>query len=129
MWVKGRGVFIAYPCCHAPPRRGIQYAAAFESNNRCLGVLDHQPSRVMTTGMWKESTSASRHRKPQRLAAAAHINRRKADRRKAAGAAIALFGYLELAVARAQLFRSAPVQRLVLQLDGAVLGIDGFRKT
>jgi hypothetical protein len=33
---------------HAPRRRGIQYAAAFEDNNNCHGVLDHPLSRMMT---------------------------------------------------------------------------------
>src|SRR4029079_17090950 len=129
-WVKGREVLIAYPRCHAPPpglasgepddrlRRGIQYAAAFERNNGRVGVLDHPPQcalrtrRVMTGSVCR--ISSSRHRKSQRLAAAAHIDRREADRRKATGAAIALFGYLELALARAELFRTTPVQRPVL---------------
>jgi hypothetical protein len=48
MWAKERGELIAYPRCHAPRRRGIQYAAAFESNDRRFGVLDHPLSRVMT---------------------------------------------------------------------------------
>jgi hypothetical protein len=32
---------------HAPRRRGIQYAAAFEGNNNCHGVLDHPLSRMI----------------------------------------------------------------------------------
>src|SRR5512138_1810601 len=83
----------------------------------------------MTTKVWKENTSSSRHRKPQRLAAAAHIDRSEPDRRQPAGAAIALFADLELAVARAQLFRPAPVQRSVPVFDGAVLAVDRFGKT
>src|SRR5439155_2657036 len=99
---KGRGEFITLPRCHAPRRRGIQYAAAFEMSNRRLGVPDHAPSRVMTERVCA-NVVPSRHRKSQRLAAATHVDRRKADRRKTARAAIALFGDFELALARAEL--------------------------
>ena len=80
-------------------------------------------------GTTMESGIPSRHRKSNGLAAARHVDGRKADRGKAAAAAIALFGDFELALARAQLFRAAPVQRLVLEPDGAVLGIDGLGET
>src|SRR5882757_11572746 len=71
----------------------------------------------------------SRHRKAQRLAAAAHVDGGKACYSEAARAAAALLIDLELALARAKLGRAAPVQRPVLELDGAVFGIDGFGKT
>src|SRR5260370_41432184 len=74
------------------------------------------------------SEASSRHRKSQRLAAAAHVDRGKSDRSEAAAAAIALFIDLELALARAQLFRAAPVQRLGLVFDRAVFGVGGFGK-
>src|SRR5215831_9637054 len=73
-------------------------------------------------------TSSSRHRKAQRLAAAAHIDRRKARRGEAAAGTIALFAGFELVLAGAELSRPAPVQWPVLYLDGAVVGIDGFRE-
>ena len=44
-------------------------------------------------------------------------------------AAIALFVDLEFALARAELRRAAPVQRPVLDADGAVFGIDRFGET
>src|SRR5260370_33354887 len=71
------------------------------------------------------SEASSRHRKSQRLAAAAHVDRGKADRSEAAAAAIALFIALELALARAQLFRGAPVQRLLLLFYQAVFACAG----
>src|SRR5690242_15504326 len=74
-------------------------------NNCCPGVLDHPLSRVMTT----ECEEPSWHRKAQRLAAAAHIDRGKARDRKSARAAIALFVDLELALAGAELGGAAPV--------------------
>src|SRR5258705_11477989 len=70
-----------------------------------------------------------RHRKAQRLAAASHIDRGKAGCREAAGAAIALLVDLEFAFAGAELRGAAPVQRTILQLDGAVFAVDGFGKT
>src|SRR5206468_11342996 len=50
----------------------------------------------------------------------------KADRAETAGAAIALFVDLEFALARAELFGAAPVQRFVLDADGAVFAVDRF---
>src|SRR5690242_14771472 len=93
-------------------------------NNRRPGVLDHPPSRVMTG----EYVEPSWHRKAQRLATAAHVDCGKARNRKPARAAIALFVDLELALAGAELRGAAPVQRPVLVLHGAVLGIDRLRK-
>src|SRR3569623_17038 len=72
--------------------------------------------------------SSSRHCKAQRLAAAGHVHRAKARRRESARGAIALLIGLELGLAGAELLVAAPVQRLVLELDGAVVGIDGFRE-
>src|SRR6478672_6269618 len=72
--------------------------------------------------------AASWHRKPQRLAAARHVDGGKADRAKAAGAAIALFVDFELALAGTELRGPTPVQRLVLDADGAVFVIDRFGK-
>jgi hypothetical protein len=34
------------------PRAGIQYAAAFRFDCKCLGVLDHPLARVMTPVLW-----------------------------------------------------------------------------
>src|SRR5690349_8467017 len=73
--------------------------------------------------------ASSRQREAQRLAAAAHVDRGETRRGEAAAAAIALLADLELALARAKLLRSAPVQRLVLDPDGAVLGVDRLGKT
>src|SRR5258708_40335462 len=67
--------------------------------------------------------ASSRHRKAQRLAAARHVDGGKAGDSEATGAAVALFVDLELALARAKLGGAAPVQRPVLELDGAVFGI------
>src|SRR5262249_9778987 len=53
---------------------------------------------------------------------------RESDDRKPARAAIALLVDLELALAGAELRGAAPVQRLVLVLDGAVVVVDGFRE-
>src|SRR6266851_7610481 len=78
---------------------------------------------------FRRDDDTSRHREAQRLAAARHVDGGKAGNGEAAGAAVALFIDLELALARAKLGRAAPVQRPVLELDGAVLGVDGFRKT
>src|ERR1700738_5173039 len=72
---------------------------------------------------------SSRHRKAQRLAAAAHVDGGKACDGEAAGAAVALLIDLELALAGAKLGRAAPVQRPVLELDGAVFAIDGLGET
>src|SRR6185369_7857555 len=52
-------------------------------------------------GTTKEGSS--RHRKAQRLAAAAHVDRSKSGAGEAAAAAVALLGDLELAVARTEL--------------------------
>ena len=58
-----------------------------------------------------------------------HVDGGKAGGGKAAGAAIALFVDLELAFAGAKLGGAAPVQRLVLELDGAVVGVDRLGET
>src|SRR4051794_5691828 len=71
---------------------------------------------------------SSRHRKAQRLAAAGHVDRGKAGGGEAAARTIALLVGLELALAGAELRRAAPVQRLVFQLDGAVLVVDRLGK-
>src|SRR5450755_3931356 len=71
----------------------------------------------------------SRHRKAQRLAAAAHVDGGKANRAKAAGAAVALLVDLELAFAGAKLRGAAPVQRLVLEFQRAVIRIDRLGET
>src|SRR6059058_229183 len=71
----------------------------------------------------------SRHRKPQRLAAARHIHDSKAGGAETARAAVALFIDFELALAGAKLGRATPVQRLVPELEGAVVGIDRLRET
>src|ERR1700738_1000538 len=83
---------------------------------------DSRPGR-----RWK--AASSRHRKAQRLAAAAHVDGGEADRSQAAGAAIALFIDLEFAFARAKLLRAAPVQWLVPVFEGAVFAIDRFGET
>src|SRR5450759_4617031 len=83
--------------------------------------------RVRSRG--RQCRNSSRHRKAQRLATARHVDGGKARRGEAAGAAVALFAGLELALARAKLGRAAPVQRPVLELDGAVFGIDGLGET
>src|SRR6267142_4177049 len=72
---------------------------------------------------------SSWHRKAQRFAAAAHVDGGKAGRGEAAGAAVALFIGLELVLARAKLGGAAPVQWPVLELEGAVLGIDRLGET
>src|SRR5258705_3573151 len=72
---------------------------------------------------------SSRHREAQRLAAARHVDRGKAGYREAAGAAVALFVDLELALAGAKLFGAAPVQRPVLELQRAVFGVHRFGDT
>src|ERR1700747_366135 len=69
---------------------------------------------------------SSRRRKAQRLAAAAHVDRDKAVRAEATGCAIALLADLELALARAKLLGPAPVQRLFLDADGPVVGVNSF---
>src|SRR3954453_18998611 len=71
----------------------------------------------------------SRQRKPQRLAAARHIHDGKAGGAETARAAVALFIDFELALAGAKLGRATPVQRLVPELEGAVVGIDRLRET
>src|ERR1700716_4728806 len=71
----------------------------------------------------------SRHRKARLLAAAAHVDGGEACYSEAARAAVALLIDLELALARAKLGRAAPVQRPVLELDGAVFAIDGLGET
>src|SRR6266446_2987289 len=78
---------------------------------------------------FRSDDDLSRHRKAQRLAAAAHVDGGKACYSEAARAAVALLIDLELALARAKLGRAAPVQRPVLELDGAVFGIDGLGET
>src|SRR3954471_5726700 len=70
----------------------------------------------------------SRARNPQRLAAARHVHRAKARGRKTARAAVGVLVGLELGLARAKLLVATPVQRLVLQLDDAIVGVDGFRE-
>src|SRR5580692_9939026 len=70
-----------------------------------------------------------RHRKAQGFAAARHVDGGKAGGGEAAGAAIALLIDLELAFAGAQLGCAAPVQRLVPELDGAVVGINRLGET
>src|SRR5437660_204747 len=108
---------IAFPLLSSPGLTGRSSTPRRRENNCCPGVLDHPLSRVMTT----ECEEPSWHRKAQRLAAAAHVDRGKARDRKPACAAIALFVDLELALAGAELGGAAPVQRLVLELHGAVL--------
>src|SRR3979411_87657 len=71
----------------------------------------------------------SRHRKDQRRAAPAHVDGGEACYSEAARAAIALLVDFELALARAKLGRAAPVQRPVLELDGAVFAVDGLGET
>src|ERR1700722_7626944 len=70
-----------------------------------------------------------RHRKAQGFAAARHVDGGKAGGGEAAGAAIALLIDLELAFAGAQRGGAAPLQRLVLELDGAIVGVDRFGET
>src|SRR6202035_5043456 len=79
-----------------------------------------------TTCSLSDASQSSRQRKAQRLAAARHVDRGKTGGGKAAGATVALFSGLELVLARAKLFCAGPVQRLVLELYGAVIGIDGL---
>src|ERR1700745_714040 len=68
-----------------------------------LKIRDQPLSRVMT----RLIGTSSRHRKAQRLAAAAHVDRDKAVRAEATGCAIALLADLELALARAKLLGPA----------------------
>src|ERR1700675_5142769 len=70
-----------------------------------------------------QSTS-SRQRETQSLAAARHVDGGKAGHGEAPGAAIALLINLELAFAGAKLGGAAPVQWPVLDLEGAVFGVD-----
>src|SRR5260370_6322420 len=74
-------------------------------------------------GRRREDTS-SRQRETQSLAAARHVDGSKAGHGEAPGAAIALLIDLELAFARAQLGGAAPVQWRVLDLEGAIRGVD-----
>src|SRR5207248_1473676 len=67
---------------------------------------------------------SSRHRKAQGIAAAGHVDGGKAGGGKAAAGAVALLVGFEFALARAELGGAAPVQRLVLEPAGAVVGID-----
>src|SRR3569833_2248809 len=78
----------------------------------------------MTTDQGSTMPSSWR-REAQRLAVAGDVDRGEAGRDKAAARAIALLGGFELAFAGAELCLPAPVQRPVLDLDGAVVGIDG----
>src|ERR1700755_1123842 len=107
----------ASTCCHRLTWCG--YSVLSRSNTQVSIWLKARGAFVMVS---------SRHRKAQRLAAARHVNGCKSDRGEAAGAAIALVVDFELALAGAKLPGAAPVQWLVLQLDGAVIGIDGFGK-
>src|ERR1700686_5536150 len=77
---------------------------------------------------WCELGNPSRHRKAQRLAANRHVDGGKTGRGEATGAAVALVIDLELVLARAERHHAAPVEWLVLELDSAVFGIDGFRE-
>src|ERR1700758_2232784 len=99
-----------------------------------------RPTQNVILGLWvlafarttpslaAEQAESSRYRKAQGLAAACHVDRGKAAGDKAAACAIALLVGFELALACAELLGSAPVQGLVLELDGAVVGIDRFGK-
>ncbi|MFK4527119.1 hypothetical protein ABIF90_005100 [Bradyrhizobium japonicum] len=95
--------------------------------NNC-GLWLWVPAFAGTTAEFVARSDPSRHRKAQRLAAARHIHHAKTRRRESARAAIGLLVGLELGLARAQLFVAAPVQRLVFQLDDAVVSIDGLRE-
>src|SRR5258708_3104972 len=86
-----------------------------------IGVYGSRPSPGRR---WREVESW--HRKPQRLAAVRHVDRGKADRAKAAAAAIALFVDFKFALAGAELRGPAPVQRSVLDADRAVFSVDCF---
>src|SRR6516162_4317191 len=81
------------------------------------------------TAAEQAAAASSRHRKAQRLAAARHVDGGETGGGKAAACAVALLIGLELALAGTKLFAPAPVQRLVLHLDGAVVGIDRLGKT
>src|SRR5690349_25090967 len=70
----------------------------------------------------------SRHRKAQRLAAAAHVDDGKSGGSKTLAGAVALFANFELVLARAEWVIAAPVQRPLLEFDGPVFGINGFCK-
>src|ERR1700757_3447687 len=81
--------------------------------------------------MWvkgRDVIRCSRHRKAQRFAAARDVDDSKADRGQTARAAVALFADLELARAGAKLCFTAPVQRSLLDSNGAIVGVDGFRE-
>ena len=57
------------------------------------------------------------------------VDRGKTGDGEAAAAAVGLIVDLELALARAELGAAAPVQRLVLEPDGAVVGVDRLGET
>src|SRR5437899_6364470 len=121
MWAKARD-FIVLHRLSCPRRR----ASSTPRQSRDPQALRSTGSPAFAGDDGKNcgvEACPSRHRKAQRLAAAAHVDGGKTDRGEAAGAAIALFVDLELALARAELFGAAPVQRLVPQLDDAVFAV------
>src|SRR5258708_6396635 len=108
-------------------RVGFGWAGISEINSG-LWLWVPAPRAQLRTRRGRREIS-SWHRKAQGIAAAGHVDGGKAGRCKAAAAAVTLLIGLELALARAKRGSAAPVQRLVLELDGAVFGVDGFRKT
>src|SRR5258705_13955951 len=133
MWLKVRGDVIAPPPSsprkRGPIRRGGR--DGHDVSRLWLGLALSPQTRSCGYGSLRSQgrREKSRHRKAQRPAAACHIDRGKAGCREAAGAAIALLVDLEFAFAGAELRGAAPVQRTILQLDGAVFAVDGFGKT
>ena len=49
-----RGRYRMFSRCHAPRKRGIQYAAALRGHTTVSGILDRPPARAMTT--WVRGT-------------------------------------------------------------------------
>src|SRR5882757_4811082 len=128
IWPKARdeAFFIISHPLSCPRRRAS--STPRRSNNSRMSASTGSPAFAGDDNGCTRRVGASRQRKPQRLAAAGHVDGREADRGEAAAAAVALLGELELALAGAELFSAAPVQWFVLDPDGAVLAVDRFGK-
>src|SRR5260370_28943392 len=133
MWVKAREVFfIIVISIRRPRERGDPYSVSVMVCTVRVTFargwhwrLEFGPGVMgpRVRGDDDEDTS-SRQRETQSLAAARHVDGGKAAYGEATGAAIALLVDLELAFAGAKLGGAAPVQWSVLDLEGAVFGVD-----
>src|ERR1700674_1975769 len=112
MSVKGRGVLIDIDLLTSSPRkRGpILRGGNHGVGASCLRLLLASAAQIDIRGYGSPRSrgrrrsmpdGSSRHRKAQRLAAAAHVDGGKAGDGEAAGAAVALLVDLELALAGA----------------------------